>query len=183
MLREFANDNGLTHRSLFTENSSPQQEQPRQPDMYNIGTDADNMSIVEEFGPPKEQQLSQVDEALQNVAMTQQYNQQDITRAHQQQLEREEEGGSGILRSLGSGALTIGGNVAGNMAQGMDFSSAAFAGFSREALQALSGATMTRIAPPPRPLLDLQALHEMGNLRHMILHKYQICNIYNQQQY
>ena len=161
MLREYASDNNFTHRALFTEHDRPSPEQPRSPEMFNIATDTDNMSFIEEFGTPPEQQLFQIDETLGNVATAHQGNQQAINQAHQQQLEREEEGGSGILRSLGSGALSlgsgalrVGGNVAGNMISGMDFTSAAFAGLTQEAAQALGETLMRRINPPPRQLLD-----------------------------
>ena len=159
MLRQYASDNDLTHRALFTQNdrADPQANAPQQPttpEMFNIGTDVDNMSIVEEFGTPQEQQLMEINQTLQNMTTAQQANQQSITQAHQQQLEREEEGGSGVLRSLGSGALRIGGNIAGNIASGMDVRTAAFAGFSQEAMDTLRQTLMRRIAPPPRPLLD-----------------------------
>ena len=154
MQRQYAEDNGLTHRAIFTPNDRTEVEQPRTPEMYNIGSDHDNMSFVEEFGTPQEQQLAQINETLQNVSTTQQNNQQAITQAHQQQLEREEEGGTGVLRSLGSGALRVGSNIAGNIASGMDIRSAAFAGFSQEAMQTLRDTLMRRITPPPRPLLD-----------------------------
>ena len=154
MLREYASDNGLTHRSLFTEHDRPEPEQPRSPEMYNIATDPDDMSIVEEFGTPPEQQLLQINQTLGNIATAQQGNQQAIYEAHQQQLEREEEGGSGILRSLGGGALRVGRNVAGNMVSGMDFGSSLLAGMSQEAIGAFNQAIMNRINPPPRPLLD-----------------------------
>ena len=161
MLREYASDNNFTHRALFTEHDRPEPEQPRSPEMFRIATDTDNMSFIEEFGTPPEQQLFQIDETLGNVATARQGNQQAINQAHQQQLEREEEGGSGILRSLGSGALSlgsgalrVGGNVAGNMISGMDFGTAAFAGLTQEAAQALGETLMRRISPPPRQLLD-----------------------------
>ena len=161
MLREYASDNNFTHRALFTEHDRPEPEQFRSPEMFRIATDTDNMSFIEEYGTPPEQQLFQIDETLGNVATAHQGNQQAINQAHQQQLEREEEGGSGILRSLGSGALSlgsgalrVGGNVAGNMISGMDFTSAAFAGLTQEAAQALGETLMRRINPPPRQLLD-----------------------------
>ena len=161
MLREYASDNGFTHRALFTEHVRPEPEQPRSPEMFRIATDTDNMSIVEEYGTPPEQQFFEVNETLQNLSTTQQQNQQAFAQPHQQQLEREEEGGSGILRSLGSGALSlgsgalrVGGNVAGNMISGMDFGTAALAGLSQEAAQALGETLMRRINPPPRQLLD-----------------------------
>ena len=154
MLREYASDNNFTHRALFTEHDRPEPEQFRSPEMFRIATDTDNMSFIEEYGTPPEQQLFQIDETLGNVATAHQGNQQAINQAHQQQLEREEEGGSGILRSLGSGALRVGGNVAGNMISGMDFTSAAFAGLTQEAAQALGETLMRRINPPPRQLLD-----------------------------
>ena len=153
MLREYASDNNFTHRALFTGHDRPEPEQPRSPEVFNIATDADTNSVIEEYGTPQ-QQLFEINETLQNVATAQQGNQQAIAQAHQQQLHREEEGGSGILRSLGSGALRIGGNVAGNMASGMNFSSAMLSGMTQEAMQALQQTLMRRIAPPPRPLLD-----------------------------
>ena len=161
MLREYASDNGLTHRALFTQHDRPEPEQPRTPEQFNIGTDPDATSVAEEFGTPPEQQLFQINETLGNIATTQQGNQQAIYEAHQQQLEREEQGGSGILRSLGSGALSlgsgalrVGGNVAGHMASGMDFGSSLLAGMSQEAISQFNEAIMNRINPPPRPLLD-----------------------------
>ena len=153
MLREYASDNNLTHRALFTEHDRPEPEQPQSPQMFNIATDPDSPSTIEEYGTPQ-QQLAEINETLQNISNAQQGNQQAITQAHQQQLEREEEGGSGILRSLGSGALRIGGNVAGNMASGMNFSSAMLSGMTHEAMQALQQTLMRRVVPPPRPLLD-----------------------------
>ena len=161
MLREYASDNGLTHRALFTEHDRAQPEQPRTPEQFNIATDPDDMSFVEEFGTPPEQQLFQINETLGNIATAQQSNQQAIYQAHQQQLEREEEGGSGILRSLGSraldlgsGALRVGSNVAGNMVAGMDLQSSLLAGMTQEAIGAFNETIMNRINPPPRPLLD-----------------------------
>ena len=153
MLREYASDNNLTHRALFTEHDRPEAEQPRSPQMLNIATDAESTPVVEEYGTPQ-QQLAEINETLQNISNAQQGNQQAITQAHQQQLEREEEGGSGILRSLGSGALRIGGNVAGNMASGMNFSTAMLSGMTQEAIQTLQETLMRRVVPPPRPLLD-----------------------------
>ena len=153
MLREYASDNNFTHRALFTEHDRTEPEQPRSPEVFNIATDADTNSVIEEYGTPQ-QQLFEINETLQNVATAHQGNQQAITQAHQQQLDREEEGGSGILRSLGSGALRIGGNVAGNMASGMNFSSAMLSGMTQEAMQALQETLMRRVVPPPRPLLD-----------------------------
>ena len=96
MLREYASDNGMTHRALFTEHDRPEPEQPRSPEMFNIATDADTNSVIEEYGTP--QQLFEINETLQNVATAQQNNQQSINQAHQQQLENEEEGGSGVFK-------------------------------------------------------------------------------------
>ena len=160
MKRQYAEDNDTTYKA-FTQHDRPEPEQPRTPEQFNIGTDPDDMSYIEEYGTPQEQQLFQINETLGNIATAQQSNQQAIYQAHQQQLEREEEGGSGILRSLGSGALSlgsgalrVGGNVAGNMVSGMDFGSSLLAGMSQEAISAFNEAIMNRINPPPRPLLD-----------------------------
>ena len=163
MLREYATDNELTHRSLFTQNDRPEPDQPRSPEMYNIGTDQDDMSFVEEFGTPQEQQLMEVNQVLQNIATAQQSNQQAITQAHQQQLEREEQGGTGILRTLGNSALSLGSNIAGNVASGMDFSSALVSGMSQEALQVLRDTLMTRIVPPPGPIISGERLNTVIN--------------------
>ena len=55
MLRECASDNNLTHRALFTQNDRPEPEQPRSPEMFNIATDADDPSTIEEYGTPQRQ--------------------------------------------------------------------------------------------------------------------------------
>ena len=176
-MRQYADDNNLTHRAIFTEHDRPSPEQPRTPnldnvgmhlgappEMFNIATDT-MASEEEEYGTPPEQHFFDLNEALQNLSMTQQQNQQAFAQAHQQQLEREEEGGSGILRSLGSGALSlgsgalrVGGNVAGKMISGMDLGTAAFAGLSQEAMQVL----MNRLLPQPRPLLDFSGTAREG---------------------
>ena len=157
MLREYASDNGMTHRALFTEHDRQSPEQPRTPEMFNIATG----STIEEYGTPQ-QQLFEINETLQNVATSQQNNQQSINQAHQQQLENEEQGGSGILRSLGGRALRIGGNVAGNMISGMDLGTATFAGMTQEAIQSLQEVLMRRPTPPPRPLLDFVGITGEG---------------------
>ena len=170
MKRQYASDNDTTYKA-FTQHDRPEPEQPRQPEMYNIATDPD-ASTIEEFGTIPEQQLSQINETLGNIATAQQSNQQAIYQAHQQQLEREEEGGSGILRSLGSGALRVGrgalsvgsgalrvgSNVAGNMMSGMDFGSSLATGLSQEVAQL----AMNRLLPQPRPLLDFSGTARDG---------------------
>ena len=70
---------------------------------FNIATDAENTSVIEEYGTPL-QQVAEINGMLQNVATS---NQQAITQAHQQQREREEEGGTGLLRGLGRGASRV----------------------------------------------------------------------------
>ena len=165
-MRQYADDNNLTHRAIFTEHDRPPPEQPRTPEMFNIATDQEEeRSTIEEYGTPPEQQFFEVNEALQNLSMTQQQNQEAFAQAHQQQLEREEEGGSGILRRLGSGALSLGGgalrvgsNVAGNMMSGMDFGSSLVTGISQEAAQL----AMNRLLPQPRPLLDFSGTARDG---------------------
>ena len=171
MKRQYAEDNDTTYKA-FTQHDRPEPEQPRTPEQFHIGTDPDDMSYIEEYGTPQEQQLAQINETLGNIATAQQSNQQAIYEAHQQQLEREEEGGSGILRSLGSGALRVGrgalsvgsgalrvgSNVAGNMISGMDFGSSLATGLSQEVAQL----AMNRLLPQPRPLLDFSGTARDG---------------------
>ncbi|CAE7239743.1 ADAMTS9 [Symbiodinium natans] len=49
--------------------------------MFRIATDTDNMSFIEEYGTPPEQQLFQIDETLGNVATAHQGQTVDITRS------------------------------------------------------------------------------------------------------
>ena len=49
MQRQHADDNDMTHRSLFTHHDRPEPEQPRSPEMYNIATDPRQLWFME-FG-------------------------------------------------------------------------------------------------------------------------------------
>ena len=143
MLREYATDNDLTHRALWDAGAEGSTETPRSPEMYNIGTPIeqfDNMEV-------DEQAYLQTAGALASAEQASQSNRQQLAVAHQQQIEQEQQQSEGVLRSLGSGALRVGGNIAGNVAQGMDLSTASVAGVSQEALQALAGAIMRRFSP------------------------------------
>ena len=143
MLREYATDNDLTHRALWDAGAEGSTETPRRPEMYNIGTPIeqfDNMEVDEEA-------YLQTAGALASAEQASQSNRQQLAVAHQQQIEQEQQQSEGVLRSLGSGALRVGGNIAGNVAQGMDLSTASVAGVSQEALQALAGAIMRRFSP------------------------------------
>ena len=73
LLRQYASDNDLTHKALFTEHDRPEPEQPRSPEVFNIATDPDSPSTIEEYGTPQ-QQLAEINETLQNVVSTHQGN-------------------------------------------------------------------------------------------------------------
>ena len=156
-MREYAQDNGLTHRSLFTPNDAPRRA-PQQFDM-----DANNLTTVEAFGNDEFYDTEEntgftrgeLEGVLQRAEEARQGNLQSIVEAHQQQIEQEQEQGEGVLRSLARGTLRVGGNIAGNLASGQDLTTSAVSGVAQPALQALSGAVMRRILPQQRPLLDL----------------------------
>ena len=156
-MREYAQDSGLTHRSLFTPNDAPRRA-PQQFDM-----DANNLTTVEAFGNDEFYDTEEntgftrgeLEGVLQRAEEARQGNLQSIVEAHQQQIEQEQEQGEGVLRSLARATLRVGGNIAGNLASGQDLTTSAVSGVAQLALQALSGAVMRRILPQQRPLLDL----------------------------
>ena len=156
MMREYAHDKGLTHRSLFL------------PQRFNLGEDGDpTTEYVERFGNEDDEDdeyfdtedmtpylRSDLDTALARASEATLQNQEAIAQAHGQQMEQAQEQEEGILRRFGRGALTVGRNVAGNLASGMDLTQATIAGVAQPALEELGGVVMRRLLPPPRPLLD-----------------------------
>lgn len=100
---------------------------------------------------------AQLEGVIQRAEETRQANQQDIVQAHQQQVEREQQQGDGILRTLGRGTMRVGRNIAGGLASGHDLTTSAIGGLAEPVLSGLGDAVMRRILPQPRPLLDLEA--------------------------
>ena len=99
----------------------------------------------------------QLEGVIQRAEETRQANQQDIVQAHQQQVEREQQQGDGILRTLGRGTMRVGRNIAGGLASGHDLTTSVIGGLAEPVLSGIGDAVMRRILPQPRPLLDLEA--------------------------
>ena len=153
MLREYATDNDLTHRALWDAGASARADSPTGPEMFNIGS----VEPSEQYGNDDffdtEEDTSftraELEGVLQRARETRQANQQAITQAHQQQVEREQQQGEGILRTLGRGAMRIGRNIAGGLASGHDLATSVVGGLAEPVLSGLGDAVMRRILPQP----------------------------------
>ena len=173
LLRQYASDNGLTHRALFTQHDAPTAQGPEH---FSIATDEES-GTIEHYGGDMEVDSAndvyiQASNAVSTAEQLRDTNSQQLVQAHQQQIAQEQQRSEGVLRSLGSGALRVGGNIAGNMAGGMDLSTASVAGLSQEAIQALAGAIMRRVSPQQDqplsstdPIPNMQYLTPTANLR------------------
>ena len=168
MLREYATDNDLTHRALGDAGAGAT-DTPAQPEMYNIGTPIEEYGNDEFFDTEDARDeprvlrdnasftRAQLEGVIQRAEETRQANQQDIVQAHQQQVEREQQQGDGILRTLGRGSMRVGRNIAGGLASGHDLTTSVIGGLAEPVLSGIGDAVMRRILPQPRPLLDLEA--------------------------
>ena len=168
MLREYATDNDLTHRALWDAGAGAT-DTPVQPEMYNIGTPIEEYGTDEFFDTEDARDeprvlrdnasftRAQLEGVIQRAEETRQANQQDIVQAHQQQVEREQQQGDGILRTLGRGTMRVGRNIAGGLASGHDLTTSVIGGLAEPVLSGIGDAVMRRILPQPRPLLDLEA--------------------------
>ena len=158
MLREYATDNDLTHRALWDAGAGAT-DTPAQPEMYNIGTPIEEYGNDEFFDTEEDTSFTraQLEGVIQRAEETRQANQQDIVQAHQQQVEREQQQGDGILRTLGRGSMRVGRNIAGGLASGHDLTTSVIGGLAEPVLSGIGDAVMRRILPQPRPLLDLEA--------------------------
>ena len=156
MLREYATDNDLTHRELRDAGAEARTDTPAQPEMYNIGTP---MAMTIFFGTDVDTNFTrvQLEGVTQRAEETRQANQQDIVQAHQQQVEREQQQGDGILRTLRRGTMRVGRNIAGGLASGHDLTTSVIGGLAEPVLSGIGDAVMRRILPQLRPLLDLEA--------------------------
>ena len=96
---------------------------------------------------------AQLEGVIQRAEETRQANQQDIVQAHQQQVEREQQQGDGILRTLGRGSMRVGRNIAGGLVSGHDLTTSVIGGLAEPVLSGIGDAVMRRILP----LLDLEA--------------------------
>ena len=159
MLREYATDNDRTHRALWDAGAEGATDTPAQPEMYNIGTPIEEYGTDEFFDTEEDTSFTraQLEGVIQRAEETRQANQQDIVQAHQQQVEREQQQGDGILRTLGRGTMRVGRNIAGGLASGHDLTTSVIGGLAEPVLSGIGDAVMRRILPQPRPLLDLEA--------------------------
>ena len=156
MLREYATDNDLTHRALWDAGAGAT-DTPAQPEMYNIGTPIEEYGNDEYFDTEEGVTRAELEGVIQRAEETRQANQQDIVQAHQQQVEREQQQGDGILRTLGRGSMRVGRNIAGGLVSGHDLTTSVIGGLAEPVLSGIGDAVMRRILPQPRPLLDLEA--------------------------
>ena len=156
MLREYATDNDLTHRALWDAGAGAT-DTPTQPEMYNIGTPIEEYGNDDFFDTEEGITRAELEGVLQRAEETRQANQQDIVQAHQQQVEREQQQGDGILRTVGRGTMRVGRNIAGGLTSGHDLTTSVIGGLAEPVLSGLGDAVMRRILPQPRPLLDLEA--------------------------
>ena len=158
MLREYATDNDLTHRALWDAGAGAT-DTPAQPEMYNIGTPIEEYGNDEFFDTEEDTSFTraQLEGVIQRAEETRQANQQDIVQAHQQQVEREQQQGDGILRTLGRGSMRVGRKIAGGLVSGHDLTTSVIGGLAEPVLSGIGDAVMRRILPQPRPLLDLEA--------------------------
>ena len=157
MLREYATDNDLTHRALWDAGAEGGTDTPAQPEMYNIGTPIEEYGNDDFFDTEDGITRAELEGVIQRAEETRQANQQDIVQAHQQQVEREQQQGDGILITLGRGTMRVGRNIAGGLVSGHDLTTSVIGGLAEPVLSGIGDAVMRRILPQPRPLLDLQA--------------------------
>ena len=157
MLREYATDNDLTHRALWDAGAEGGTDTPAQPEMYNIGTPIEEYGNDDFFDTEDGIAWAELEGVIQMAEETRQANQQDIVQAHQQQVEREQQQGDGILRTLGRGTMRVGRNIAGGLVSGHDLTTSVIGGLAEPVLSGIGDAVMRRILPQPRPLLDLEA--------------------------
>ena len=157
MLREYATDNDLTHRALCNAGAEGGTDTPARPEMYNIGTPIEEYGNDEFFDTEEGITRAELEGVIQRAEKTRQANQQDIVQAHQQQVEREQQQGDGILRTLGRGTMRVGRNIAGGLVSGHDLTTSVIGGLAEPVLSGIGDAVMRRLLPQPRPLLDLEA--------------------------
>ena len=129
--------------------------------MYNIGTPIEEYGNDEFFDSDEDTSFTraQLEGVIQRAEETRQANQRDIVQAHQQQVEREQQQGDGILRTLGRGSIRVSRNIAGGLVSGHDLTTSVIGGLAEPVLSIkwYRRCRMRRILPQPRPLLDLEA--------------------------
>ena len=165
MARQYATDEGMTHRALFTEHDTR-----RQPEFYNMET---NDAATEVFGNDDtffdtqegdaDYTNAQITEMIRREQEARQANAQAITEAHAQQMERDQQGGDGVLHSLGRGLVRVGQNIATGVASGQDLTTAAVRGVAEPVISGVGDMVMRRILPQPRPLLDIDRAVQNAN--------------------
>ena len=134
---------------------------PRSPQRFNIDTGDtrtevygnDDTSFDTEEGQT-DYTNAQLTEVIRRAEEARQTNQAEIAQSHQQQMEVDQEGGDGVLHSLGRGLVRAVSNTASGVASGQDLRTSAIAGFAEPVLSGIGDMVMPRIQPQPRPLLD-----------------------------
>ena len=108
------------------------------------------------FVDPQEDDTSYLTDLIQRAEEARRSNTQAITEAHAQQMEVDQQGGDGILHSLGRGLARVGQNIAAGVAAAQDLRAAAIAGVAEPVIGGVRDVVvMRRILPQPRPLLDI----------------------------
>ena len=157
MLRQNASDNNLTHRALFTQHDTRRTE----PQVFDMDTnDAatevfDNDIFFDTQEGEQDYTNAQLTEMIARHEAERQARINEITEAHARQMEIDQEGGDGVLHSLGRGLSRVGQNIAAGVAAGQDLRTAAITGVAEPIISGVGDMVMRRILPQPRPLLDI----------------------------
>ena len=167
MMREYAQDNGLTHRSLFTQNDTE-----RAPQHFDIGDGQG--STIEEFMDVEEGDLNEmysqnnIETAIARVQEQQAQHQQDIVMANREQLQEEQAQGDGILHGMLRRGGQMAGNVVAGLASGQDLGTSVASGVGVPLLTDMGRLLLNRMLPqPPAPNpepLQIQYLRPTINL-------------------
>ena len=100
MMRQYAQENGMTHRALFRDREEENTEAEEFLDLDDASVE-DLASIRDDQNYTR----AELEGVLGRAGEAQQANQGAIAEAHQQQLEQEQEQGEGILRRIGRGNI------------------------------------------------------------------------------
>ena len=165
MARQYASDDGRTHRALFTEHDTRRTE----PQISNMETDDAATEVFgngDDFVDPQEDTSytnAQLTDLIQRAEEARRNSTQAITEAHAQQMEVDQHGGDGILHNLGRGLARVGQNIAAGVAAGQDLRAAAIAGVAEPVISGVGDMVMRRILPQQRPLLDIDRAVQNAN--------------------
>ena len=152
MMRQYASDEGLTHRALFTHhNNSPERFDIHTDDARTETYGNDDSSFDTEEGQTDDTN-AQMTEIIRRAEEARQMNQEAIAQAQQRQMEIEQEGGDRVLHSLGRSLVRAVSNTVSAVASGQDIRTSAIAEFAEPVSSGIGDMVMRRIQPQPRPL-------------------------------